>query len=139
MGNDAAPPSTGPADFLVSFLNEARTIVGQHHEKWDGSGYPLGLRGEEINFAAPILFVADAFDAMVSDRVYRYARSYEAAMAELRYCAGSHFDPRVVAAFHRLPNVLSERSGGGKSVLALDIERGDCATERVRLAPRAVK
>lgn len=123
----------------LSFLNEARTIVGQHHEKWDGSGYPLGLRGEEINFAARILFVADAFDAMVSDRVYRYARSYEAAMAELDYCAGSHFDPRVVAAFHRLPNVLSERSGGGKSVLALDIERGDCATERVRLAPRAVK
>ena len=121
----------------LSFLNHARTIVGQHHEKWDGSGYPLGLRGEEIDFAARILFVADAFDAMVSDRVYRYARSYEAAVAELDYCAGTHFDPRVVAAFHRLPRFVWERIDGRKNLMAFSVERGDCTTER--LAPRIVK
>lgn len=89
----------------LSFLKDARTIVAQHHEKWDGSGYPLGLRGEEIDLSARILFVADAFDAMMSDRVYRPARLYKAAVAELDSCAGTHFDPGVVFAFHRLPRV----------------------------------
>ena len=120
----------------LSFLNHARKIVGQHHEKWDGSGYPLGLRGEEIELAARILLVADAFDAMVSDRVYRYARSYEAAVAELDYCAGTQFDPRVVAAFHRLPRFVWERIDGRKNLMAFGVQRGDCTTER--LAPRKV-
>ncbi len=77
----------------LSWLDGARTIVAQHHEKWDGSGYPLGLRGEEIDLGARILFVADAFDAMTSDRVYRLAKSYDEAVAELDSCAGAHFDP----------------------------------------------
>lgn len=84
----------------LSFLDDARTIVAQHHEKWDGSGYPLGLRGEEIDLSARVLFVADAFDAMTSDRVYRPAKSYKAALAELDACAGTHFDPQVITAFH---------------------------------------
>jgi putative nucleotidyltransferase with HDIG domain len=87
----------------LSFLDGARTIVAQHHEKWDGSGYPLGLRGEEIHLSARVLFVADAFDAMTSDRVYRPAKSYDEASAELDSCAGTHFDPRVVTAFHSVP------------------------------------
>lgn len=99
----------------LSFLKDARTIVAQHHEKWDGSGYPLGLRGEEIDPSARILFVADAFDAMVSDRVYRSARSYKAAVAELDSCAGTHFDPAVVAAFHRLPQVVWEQIASKES------------------------
>ena len=85
----------------LSFLDNARTVVTQHHEKWDGSGYPLGLRGEEIALPARVLFVADAFDAMTSNRVYRPAKSYEAALAELDDCAGTDFDPQVVDAFHR--------------------------------------
>lgn len=85
----------------LSFLDNARSVVTQHHEKWDGSGYPLGLRGEEIALPARVLFVADAFDAMTSNRVYRPAKSYEAALAELDDCAGTHFDPQVVDAFHR--------------------------------------
>ncbi len=93
----------------LSFLDDARTIVAQHHEKWDGSGYPLGLQGEEIALSARVLFVADAFDAMTSDRVYRPAKSYDEAIAELDYCAGTHFDPRVVAAFHRFPQSDWER------------------------------
>ena len=87
----------------IEFLEGASRVVGQHHEKWDGSGYPLGLRGEEIDLNARIFAVADAFDAMISDRVYRAGRSYEAAAAELDRCAGQQFDPKVVEAFHRVP------------------------------------
>ena len=87
----------------IKFLEGAARVVAQHHEKWDGSGYPLGLRGEEIDMNARIFAVADAFDAMISDRVYRTGRSYEDAAAELDRCGSQQFDPQVVAAFHRVP------------------------------------
>ena len=61
----------------IEFLEGASRVVAQHHEKWDGSGYPLGLRAEEIDLNARIFAVADAFDAITSDRVYRAGRSYE--------------------------------------------------------------
>jgi diguanylate cyclase (GGDEF)-like protein len=73
--------------------------VLHHHERWDGSGYPDGLGGDEIPLGARILFVADAYDAMTSDRVYRARLTEEEALAELEDCAGSQFDPEVVAAF----------------------------------------
>ena len=69
----------------------------------DGSGYPLGLRGEDIDICARIFAVADAFDAITSDRVYRLGKSYEAAAEELDQWAGKQFDAKVVAAFHRVP------------------------------------
>jgi len=87
----------------IEFLEGAAKVVAQHHEKWDGSGYPLGLKAEEIDLNARIFMVADAFDAMVSDRVYRAGRPYEAAAEELVRCAGQHFDPQIVEAFHRVP------------------------------------
>ncbi|HEV2862900.1 MAG TPA: HD domain-containing phosphohydrolase [Pyrinomonadaceae bacterium] len=87
----------------IEFLEGAARVVAQHHERWDGSGYPLGLKGDEIDLNARIFAVADAFDAMVSDRVYRRGRSYEEAAAELERFSGSQFDPAVVAAFHRVP------------------------------------
>lgn len=87
----------------IKFLEGAERVVGQHHEKWDGSGYPLGLRGEEIDLNARIFAVADAFDAMTSDRVYRAGKPYEAAAEELEKWAGKQFDPQVVEAFHRVP------------------------------------
>ncbi|HEX7956274.1 MAG TPA: HD domain-containing phosphohydrolase, partial [Pyrinomonadaceae bacterium] len=87
----------------IEFLEGASRVVAQHHEKWDGSGYPAGLKGEGIDLNARIFAVADAFDAMTSDRVYRAGRTYEAALAELERCAGVHFDPRVVEAFGRVP------------------------------------
>jgi response regulator RpfG family c-di-GMP phosphodiesterase len=87
----------------IEFLEGAARVVAEHHERWDGSGYPLGLRGEEIDLNARIFAVADAFDAMMSDRVYRRGRSYEAAASELDAWAGRQFDPQVVAAFHRVP------------------------------------
>jgi response regulator RpfG family c-di-GMP phosphodiesterase len=87
----------------IEFLKGPARVVGQHHEKWDGSGYPLGLHGEDIDVCARIFQVADAFDAITSDRVYRKSKTYEAAAAELEEWAGKQFDPRVVAAFHRVP------------------------------------
>jgi diguanylate cyclase (GGDEF)-like protein len=73
--------------------------VLHHHERWDGHGYPDGLAGEEIPLGARIIFVADAFDAMTSDRLYRAALSFEEAVGEVERCAGTQFDPDVAAAF----------------------------------------
>ena len=87
----------------IEFLQGASRVVAQHHEKWDGTGYPLGLRQEEIDINARIFAVADAFDAITSDRVYRRGKSYEAASQELDDWAGRQFDPKVVEAFHRVP------------------------------------
>ena len=87
----------------IKFLEGAAKVVAQHHEKWDGSGYPFGLRDNEIDMNARIFAVADAFDAMTSDRVYRAGRPYEAAAAELDRCSSQQFDPQVVDAFHRVP------------------------------------
>jgi putative nucleotidyltransferase with HDIG domain len=87
----------------IKFLEGAAKVVAQHHEKWDGSGYPLGLKTEEIDICARIFSVADAFDAITSDRVYRQGRPYEAAAGELNEWSGRQFDPIVVEAFHRVP------------------------------------
>src|SRR5436309_1429338 len=87
----------------IKFLEGAAKVVAQHHEKWDGSGYPLGLKTEEIDICARIFSVAYAFDAITSDRVYRQGRSYEVAAKELDEWAGRQFDPKVVEAFHRVP------------------------------------
>jgi HD-GYP domain-containing protein (c-di-GMP phosphodiesterase class II) len=98
----------------IPFLEGATQLVSQHHEKWDGTGYPYGLRGEDIDIGARIFSVVDAFDAMVSDRVYRRGRSYEDALEELERFAGTQFDPLVVAAFKVVPKedweILRERS-----------------------------
>jgi len=75
--------------------------VLHHHERWDGSGYPDRLRGEEIPLGARIIFVADAYDAMTSDRAYRGRLTPRAAVEELERCAGTQFDPSIVAAFAR--------------------------------------
>jgi putative nucleotidyltransferase with HDIG domain len=87
----------------LNFLSGARPVVSQHHEKFDGSGYPGRLRGEMIHINARIFAVADAFDAITSDRTYRAAASYVTARAEIIANSGSHFDPKVVEAFLRIP------------------------------------
>jgi response regulator RpfG family c-di-GMP phosphodiesterase len=98
----------------IPFLEGATQLVAQHHEKWDGSGYPYGLRGEDIDIGARIFAVVDALDAMVSNRVYRRGRSYQDALEELEKHAGTQFDPLVVAAFKVIPKedweILRERS-----------------------------
>jgi len=87
----------------IAFLEGATRIVAQHHEKWDGTGYPFGLRGEDIDLGARIFSVVDAYDAMISDRVYRKGRPYEEALEELEKFAGTQFDPLVVEAFKKIP------------------------------------
>ncbi|MGH3034400.1 MAG: bifunctional diguanylate cyclase/phosphohydrolase [Gaiellaceae bacterium] len=75
------------------------TWVLHHHERWDGTGYPDRKRGDEIPLGSRIIFVADAYDAMTTDRVYRSRLTHDHAIAELERCAGTQFDPLVVAAF----------------------------------------
>jgi putative nucleotidyltransferase with HDIG domain len=83
----------------IGFLDEALAGIMHHHERMDGSGYPLGLAGDEIPEFARVIAVADAFDAMTSNRSYRGARTLEDAVADLRKCAGAQFDPALVDAF----------------------------------------
>ena len=83
----------------IDFLHPATDIPYYHHEKWDGSGYPHNLRGEEIPFAARIFAVVDVWDALTSDRPYRKPMSPEEVRRLIREDSGSHFDPRVVDAF----------------------------------------
>ena len=84
---------------VKGFLREAGKIVEQVHERLDGTGYPKGLKGDEILLEARIISVVDSYDAMTSSRPYRSAMPHEHAMAELRRCAGTQFDPQVVEAF----------------------------------------
>src|SRR6476659_6144929 len=116
----------------IHFLEGAARVVAQHHEKWDGSGYPLGLKADEIDICARIFSVADAFDAITSDRVYRKAQSYEAAARELDDWANRQFDPKVVEAFHRVPkedweelrhrSLMRQRSASDWQPLGVSIE-----------------
>ncbi len=87
----------------IHFFKGAARIVAEHHEKWDGSGYPHGLKGSEIDLCARIFSIADAFDAIVSNRVYRKGESYETALREVVGGTGTQFDPRVVDAFTSVP------------------------------------
>jgi putative nucleotidyltransferase with HDIG domain len=99
----------------IQFLEDASRVVAEHHEKWDGSGYPWGLAGEDIDCNARIFAVADAFDAMTSDRVYRAGLTFEAAAAELARETGTHFDPKVVEAFCSIPRRDWEETDAGIS------------------------
>jgi diguanylate cyclase (GGDEF)-like protein/PAS domain S-box-containing protein len=83
-------------------LSHIADYVLSHHEKWDGSGYPAGLAGEEIPLLARILAVCDAYDAMTEDRVYRRALSQEEALTEIERCAGAQFDPTIAYLFIEL-------------------------------------
>ena len=83
----------------IAFLRDALDIPSLHHERWNGSGYPLGLKGERIPQAARIFMVVDVWDALISDRPYRAAWSAEKTRAYLHENAGTLFDPWVVEAF----------------------------------------
>lgn len=81
------------------YLKEAKNLAFYHHEKWDGTGYPMGLAGENIPLSARIMAVADVFDALVSERSYKKAYPFEKAIGIIKDSIGTHFDPRVANAF----------------------------------------
>ena len=82
-------------------MKEAMNLAHYHHEKWNGTGYPCGLKGEDIPLSARIMAVADVFDALVSKRSYKDGFPFEKAMAIINEGSGSHFDPQVAGAFLR--------------------------------------
>jgi putative nucleotidyltransferase with HDIG domain len=92
----------------IPFLQEAAEIVYSHQEHYDGSGYPRKLKGEQIPLGARIFAVADTLDAITSDRPYRKATSFAAARQEIKRCAGTQFDPKVVEVYLSLPDQLWE-------------------------------
>ena len=108
----------------VGFLEPAMPILLYHHEKYDGTGYPFGLSGENIPLEARIFAIVDAYDAMTQDRPYRDAMSHHAAMEEIRANNGTQFDPHVVAAFEELMASKPDlRENSGRRVLNMhDVE-----------------
>jgi cyclic di-GMP phosphodiesterase len=93
------------------FLHIAREIATGHHEKWDGSGYPLGLSGDEIPISARLMAVADVYDALISRRIYKEAYTQEHAVAYILQGKGNHFDPDVVEAFRRIQEEFRHIAG----------------------------
>jgi response regulator RpfG family c-di-GMP phosphodiesterase len=101
----------------IKFLHPLIPGVHLHHERWDGKGYPLGLKGNDVPIMARIIAVADTYDAMTSDRAYRQALPHEIATAEIERCASSQFDPDVAAEFNSgIEGFREERRGRGEPV-----------------------
>jgi HD-GYP domain-containing protein (c-di-GMP phosphodiesterase class II) len=88
----------------VHFLGDAKLVVRHHHERWDGAGYPDGLRGEDIPAAARVFAVADALDALTTDRPYRGAVGWAEARTEIERHSGTQFDPAIIAAYAAIPD-----------------------------------
>jgi HD-GYP domain-containing protein (c-di-GMP phosphodiesterase class II) len=97
----------------VDFLGEGKLVVRHHHERWDGTGYPDGLRGEGIPLAARVFAVADALDALTTDRPYRPASTFAIARQEIRASTGTQFDPSVVEAYERISDDTFEQLRDG--------------------------
>ena len=97
----------------IGFLGAAALVVRSHHERWDGTGYPDGLAGEDIPIAARVFAVADVLDALTTDRPYRPASALTLARAMITDESGSHFDPDVVRAFNLIPDETFEQIRAG--------------------------
>ena len=91
----------------IKKLHEISPGVKHHHERWDGRGYPDGLKGEEIPFAARVIAIADTYDAMTSTRSYRVALTHETAINEIDKCAGSQFDPQLAKKFVEIQDIIN--------------------------------
>jgi HD-GYP domain-containing protein (c-di-GMP phosphodiesterase class II) len=121
----------------VEYLTEARRIILHHHERWDGRGYPLGLRGTQISSGARAFAIADTVDAITQDRPYRRGRSFDEAREELIRHRGSQFDPEAVDAFLSLPESELLTISAIRARVALDLLTGRPETA-VQAAPRLV-
>ena len=102
LGRDAIQHAEDALGVRVKFLTIAKEIAYSHQEKWDGSGYPQGLKGEAIPLSARLMAVADVYDALISDRVYKKAFPHDQAVQMMREGRGSHFDPYILDAFLEL-------------------------------------
>lgn len=102
LGRDAIEQAEAQLGTPVAFLSTAKDIAYCHQEKWDGSGYPQGLKGETIPLSARLMALADVYDALISRRVYKDGMPHEQAAAIIAEGAGTHFDPDVVEAFLRI-------------------------------------
>jgi putative two-component system response regulator len=102
LGRDAILAAEARLDVSNSFLSLAREIAYSHQEKWDGSGYPEGLSGDDIPVSARLMAVADVYDALISRRVYKAPLSHDDAVAVIVEGSGAHFDPDLVAGFVEL-------------------------------------
>ena len=99
LGRDAIIRAEQELGMEVEFLRFAKEIAYGHQEKWDGSGYPLGVRGDDIPISARLMAVADVYDALISRRVYKEPMPHDKAVSIIREGRGNHFDPDMVDAF----------------------------------------
>jgi putative two-component system response regulator len=111
LAAEKALAASNIAPSTASFLRFAREIAYAHQEKWDGSGYPLGLKGDDIPLSARLMALADVYDALISRRVYKPAFSHEEAAGILRAGRGNHFDPDVVDAFDAIEDEFRAIAG----------------------------
>lgn len=108
LGWEAINRAEEKLDEKLPFLNFAKEIAYSHHEKWDGSGYPQGLRGDEIPISARIMAVADVYDALISRRVYKSGMTHTQAIEIINNGRGEHFDPDIVDAFNKIEASFKE-------------------------------
>ena len=121
----------------VEYLRSASLIVLQHHEKWDATGYPGGLGGNDIVVGARIFHIVDTVDAITTDRPYRRARGFDVAAAEIVRCSGTQFEPGMVKAFLAVPAQDWERIRQGVERLASRCSCGSAVADEGQLAPAA--
>jgi len=127
LGCDAIELAEKDADQPVKFLELAKEIARSHHEKWDGSGYPDSLKGDDIPVAARIMALADVFDALISPRVYKKAMPLEQVLAIIAEGRGKHFDPDMADAFlnhfERFAEIAARHSDAGAAPLVVPTPR----------------
>lgn len=111
LGRDAIVTAEQSLDLELPFLHYAKEIAFSHQEKWDGSGYPEGLSGDDIPLSARIMAVADVYDALISRRVYKPGMPHEKAVEIIKEGKGSHFDPDIVDAFLEIADEFKEIAG----------------------------
>jgi len=126
LGRDAIAVAERLLDTPHSFLECAREIAYSHQEKWDGSGYPQGLAGEQIPISARLMAIADVYDALISRRVYKEPMSHEAAVEIIRKGNGSHFDPAMTQAFlanHGVFDAIAQRYADGAEAVESKVRK----------------
>ncbi|HYP67319.1 MAG TPA: two-component system response regulator [Thiobacillaceae bacterium] len=126
LGSDAIEQAERDAEKPVEFLTLAKEIAHWHHEKWDGSGYPDRLKGDDIPISARLMALADVFDALISPRIYKLAFSFTDAREIIAQSRGQHFDPDMTDAFMSLFDELvaiAERYGDTEHKLTASVSR----------------